>query len=111
MSKFEYVFKRTVNAVQWNQINLDDLKELLSDIVESNEWDGVQVYAEYMEDFFLKSLNKTIGGYYTAKFYAWGDDQEVDPGMWVVVYDDGDGEIMSDPDFTKRYEKVNNGNS
>jgi hypothetical protein len=34
------------------------------------------------------------------KFYA-GDDMEVDPGQWVVVYDDKEIEVMDEDQFKK----------
>lgn len=99
-SKFKYFTKIEVAAAQWTGHNLDEMKQLLAPYVESNEWDGPEVYSEYIEDFFVRSLDRSIGGYNMLKFYA-GDDMEVDPGQWVVVYSDGEVEIMDDAQFKK----------
>lgn len=44
------------------------------------------------------------------QFYAWGDDQEVDPNWWIVVPVGGDGlipgELMWPDDFRAAYEPV-----
>lgn len=48
----------------------------------------------------------------TYQFCAWGDDQEADPGSWIVVYQgftdewDHEGTIMSDSEFQATYERV-----
>jgi len=89
----EYTMTRTVRAAQWDGENLEQMKELLQDVVDSNPWEGLEVCSEYIEAMF------GYGGYNMLKFYAWGDDQEVDPGQWVVVYDDNDGEILTDEEF------------
>lgn len=102
--KFTYVPKLEVKAAQWNQTNLDEMKELLKDHVDHNEWDGPEVYADFIEDYFLRGLNRSGGGYYMLKFYA-GDDMEVDPGQWVVCYDDGEVELMEDEQFRRLYDK------
>lgn len=81
------------------------MKELLKDVVDSNQWDGPEVYADYIEPYFLRSLGDR-GGYYMLKFYA-GDDMEVDPGQWVVVYEDGEIEIMDDEQFHRMFERSN----
>lgn len=104
MNKFTYVTRIEVLAAQWTGHNLEEMKELLQDVVESNEWDGPEVYSEYIEPFFIHFVGgdkAEESGYNMLKFYAWGDDQEVDPGMWVVVYSDGEGEVMDDEQFTK----------
>lgn len=101
MSKFDYVFTRSVKAVQWNQKNFDDVVELLTGIVESDDVGKPLVYAQCIEDTFPHYYT-----YYIIQFYAWGNDQEAGPGEWIVVYDDGDGEVMSDEDFTKQYKKA-----
>jgi hypothetical protein len=100
MSKFDYEYVRTVRAAQWLGDNLEEMKELLKDSVYSNEFDGPEVYTEDIEAMF------GYGGYTMLKFYAWEDDQEVDPGQWVVVYDDGEyGEILQDGEFTSMFRK------
>lgn len=97
MSKFDYVFIRTVQAAQWTGSNLQEMRELLEGSVENTEY----VYADKIEAMF------GYPEYNMLKFEAWGDDQEVDPGNYVVVYDKGsDGEIMSEAEFISMYGKV-----
>ncbi len=88
-----------VLAVQWTGHNLDEMKELLKDVVQHNQWDGPEVYSDYVEPYHIASLG-TLGGYSVLKFYA-GDDMEVDPGQWVVVYEDGEVEIMDEGSFAR----------
>jgi hypothetical protein len=95
-SEFKHSTKIEVEAAQWTGDNLDVMKRLLSPYVEHNEWDGPEVYSDFIEDFFGRDGR----GYNMLKFYA-GDDMEVDPGQWVVVYSDEEIEIMTDEDFTK----------
>ncbi len=91
----KYVTRIEVSAAQWDGNNLDEMKDLLKDIVEYNPWDGVEVYSDEVESYFGRD------SYSMLKFEAWGDDQEVDPGQWVVVYSDGEGEVMDNEDFIK----------
>lgn len=44
--------------------------------------------------------------YNMVQFYAWGDDQDVDPGRWIVVHRDSEdaGEIMYPDDFQASYQ-------
>lgn len=101
--KFAYEARQTVKAAQWREDNLEEMKELLQDIVEK-DLDGTPcVYAEEIEPYFVTSLGYRPG-YMILKFYA-GDDMEVDPGMWVVVYEDGEIEIMEDTQFHKMFLK------
>jgi ABC-type nitrate/sulfonate/bicarbonate transport system substrate-binding protein len=97
----KYVAKQTVNAVQWTGDNLDEMRELLEEILGAYE---VDVYAEYIEPYFISSLGNS-GGYNMLKFYA-GDDYEVDPGNWVVVYDDLEVEIMDNDEFNRMFEEA-----
>ena len=106
MDKFEYVYTRNVRAAKWTGNNLDEMKELLKDVVDSNEFDGPEVYSDYVEAMFIRSLGENIGGYNMLIFYAWGRDNEVDPDPWVVVYDNGeDGQIMNDTIFNNTFKK------
>lgn len=96
---FDFVTTIHVRAVRWDGENLEQMKWLLKNIVE-NDFDGEPcVYRDYVEPYNL-SIG-SFGGYYMLKFEAWGDDQEVDPGCWVVVYDDGEGEIMDNEQFDR----------
>jgi hypothetical protein len=92
----DHQFVTKVKAVQWTGNNLDEMKLLLEDVVESNELDGPEVYTSYIEPYFLRTGSGE--GYYILQFYA-GDDMEADPGQWVVVYDDLEVEIMDDELF------------
>lgn len=96
----KYVTRIEVTAVQWDGSNLDEIKELLKDVVESNPWDGPEVYIDEVEPFYTTYMGRNPG-YNMLKFEAWGDDQEVDPGQWVVVYSDDGGEIMDNEQFIK----------
>ena len=91
----KYVTRIEVTAAQWNGKNLSEMKDLLADVVGSNPWDGVEVYVDKVDSYFNRA------SYNVLKFYAWCNDQEVDPGQWVVVYSDGEGEIMEDEEFIK----------
>lgn len=97
-SPFKKVLRTEVEACQWTGDNLDEMKQLLAPYVEGNE-EGPYVYEEHIEPYFYSNdLNSQ--GYCMLKFYA-GDDMEVDPGQWVVVYQDGEIEIMNDRQYTK----------
>ncbi len=77
------------------------------------EWTGAN-FAE-VEAFAVEHIgaldeiglrNEPDEDYNMVQFYAWGDDQEVDPGRVIVVFiDDEDaGEIMSSREFAETYE-------
>jgi len=99
-----YVARQTVNAVQWREDNLDEMITLLKDVVE-NDADGPCVYVDEVEPYFLQSLGHQPG-YFMLKFYS-GDDMEVDPGQWVIVYEDDEIEIMNDEQFNRMFRKKN----
>lgn len=100
-----YQAKQRVYAAQWTGENIEEMKDLLLDVVESNQWDGPEIYSEYIEPYFLTSLNRAGGGYNMLTFYA-GADMEVDPGQWIVVYEDNEVEIMDDAQFNKMFEEA-----
>lgn len=103
MGKFDYEARQAVKAAQWKEDNLAEMQELLKDIVQE-DFDGQPcVYAEEIEPYFLNSLGHRPG-YMLLQFYA-GDDMEVDPGRWVVVYEDGEVEIMDHIEFHKMFLK------
>jgi|SRR6188768_2272872 len=104
MDQFSYRAKQNVQAAQWTGSNFPEMKDLLKDVVELNEWDGPEIYVEEIEPYFLFSQGLREG-YNILKFYASGDDMEVDPGLWVVVYEDGEVELMEDEQFLKMFEK------
>lgn len=49
-----------------------------------------------------------VSDYNMVQFEAWGDDQEVDPGHWIVVFpardEAGDGAIFTVEEFEMDYE-------
>lgn len=100
MSKFDYVAKQRVRAAQWRGDNLDEMKELLADVVDGDE-EGPYVYADWIEPFYYASAKIASPGYFMLKT----EDDEFDPGMWIVVYEDGEVEGMSDEQFHKMFEK------
>lgn len=102
MKTLKYRAKQSIEAAQWTGSNLDEMKTLLEPYIEGDE-EGPYVDSEYIEEYFLRGLNRTSGGYNMLKFYA-GDDMEVDPGQWVVCYDDGEVEIMCDEQFNRMFE-------
>lgn len=96
---FEYVAKQHVRAAQWRGDNLDEMKELLKDVIDGDE-DGPYVYAEWIEPYFYSDkINNE--GYYMLKT----EFDECDPGIWIVVYDDGEIEGMEDEQFNRMFEK------
>ncbi len=105
MSEFDYVPNYRVKAAQWKGNNLEEMQELLRGIVYCDDFSGKpQVYVSYIEPYFLRT--GTGGGYNILQFYA-GDDFEVDPGLWVVVHEDFEIEILEDAEFTKLYKRAN----
>lgn len=100
-----YKAKQTVQALQWSGSNLNEMKELLAPYVDGDE-EGPYVYADYIEPYFLPNSGINGGGYTILKFGSCGG-YEVDPTSWVVVYEDGEIEIMNDREFDKRFEKSN----
>lgn len=107
-SNFKWTSRINVEAAQWTGDNLNEMKILLMPYVDNNEWDGPEVYLEEIEPYFLPSIQKHGGGYNMLKFYA-GDDMEVDPGQWVVIYEDREIEIMNDEQFHKMFGRSNMG--
>jgi hypothetical protein len=101
LSKFDYKAKLFVKAAQWTGENLEDMKELLKDVV-SKDFDGEPcVYSDYIEPFFYSNLINNPG-YNMLKT----EDDEFDPGTWVVVYDDIEYEGIDDEEFNRLYEKA-----
>ena len=98
-SRFKYSTKTEIEAAQWTGKNLDEMKELLTPYVESDD-EGPFVYSDYIEPYFLPRSGIDGGGYYMLKFGSCGG-YEVDPGCWVVVYEDGEIEIMDAEQFQK----------
>lgn len=99
-----YRAKQQVAAIQWREDNLDEMIKLLTNVVEHDIDNVPCVYAEEIEPYFISVLGYRPG-YKILKFYATSDDMEVDPGRWVVVYEDDEVEIMNDEEFNRRFEK------
>jgi hypothetical protein len=97
-----YRAKQTINAARWNETNFEEMVELLKGVVDHDATGTPCVYVETIEPYFISSLGN-VSGYSMLQFYA-GDDMEVDPGMWVVVYEDNEVEIMEDFQFHRMFE-------
>jgi hypothetical protein len=100
MDKFKYTAKLKVRAVQWHGDNLDEIKELLKGVVDEDETGDPYVYADEIEPMFISSL-----GYRPGYMILKTECDEFDPGMWIVVYEDGEFEGMDDEQFTKMFRK------
>jgi hypothetical protein len=101
MGKFNYRAKSIVTAAQWRGDNLDEMKDLLKDVIDGDE-EGPYVYADWIEPFYYASAKIDNPGYFMLKT-EW---DEFDPGVWIVVYEDGEIEGMSDEQFNKMFEKA-----
>jgi|SRR3954464_7181167 len=101
---FEYVAKQTVHAAQWREDNLDEMKDLLRGLIPEDIDGEPCVYPEYIEPFYYASSNINLShdGYYMLKT----EFDEFDPGVWVVVYEDGEIEGMDNTQFHKMFNKV-----
>lgn len=99
-SPYRYVAKTVVEALQWTGDNLDKMRDFLAPYVDGDE-DGPYVYADWIEPLYYASAKINSPGYFMLKT----EDDEFDPGMWVVVYGDGEIESMSDEQFTKMFLK------
>lgn len=95
----KYKAKQVVNAAQWKEDNLNEMRELLKDVVDK-DIDGIPcVYADEIEPYFLTSL-----GYRPGYKILKTEFDEFDPGIWVVVYEDGIVEGIDDEQFNKMFE-------
>lgn len=85
-----------VVAVQWTGDNVEAVKEL---------------FARHMPDdcapYFSANADVDDWGHSIVQFEAWGDDQEVDPGMWIVVRLglEDEGYVMRDYDYKRQYDQ------
>lgn len=84
------------DAIQWTGDNYADVRQFLLDngidddcICADADWDEFRVF----------------------QFYAWNDDQEVDPGRWIVIDTDSRipednrvGQIWTDDEFRCDFE-------
>jgi hypothetical protein len=81
-----------VAAIQWTGSNFADIEQFVRDNIGDPDDIG---------------LRNEDDEYNMVQFYAWNDDQEVDPGRWIVVYlglDEPAGEIMHPDEFRAGYE-------
>lgn len=100
MTDFNYRAKSKVLAAQWTGSNLEEMRELLQDVVDKDA-DGIpHVYAEYIEPYFISSLGKREGYYILQTEF-----DEFDPGVWIIVHENGDLESMDNEDFEFLFEK------
>lgn len=90
-----------VAAVQWTGDNFDKIAEFAREYIGDPDEIGLR----------NEPWSETIGGRTfssnAVQFYAWGDDQEVDPGWWIVVdvdTDDRNGSTMDEDDFRIAYQ-------
>ena len=80
-----------VAAIQWTGDNFVEVKQFIYDWIGDQDATGPR--ADPDDEFR------------TLQFYAWGDDQEVDPHRWIVVHQGlDDGEIMYTDQFQAAYE-------
>ncbi len=95
-----YVHRRDrVAAIQWTVDNFDAVKRFAAENIGDSDEIGLRC-----EPFELHGRVFNV-----LQFYAWNDDQEVDPGQWIVVHlerdpDVASGEILSSDDFRCSYE-------
>lgn len=91
-----------VAAIEWTGTNFPEVETFLK------EWIGGDCVARNEPD--REEINGKVYESNIVQFEAWGDDQEVDPGYWIVVYPDdpdGDGEIMLGEQFEIDFEAAN----
>lgn len=88
-SQFKYFTKIEIEAAQWTGKNLDEMKKLLAPYISRGVfYDDIPAFMNFP-------------AYRLLKFHCWGEYQQLTPGEWVVIYSDGEGEIMEDEQFEK----------
>ncbi len=84
-----------VAAIRWTGDNFPDVEQFARD---------------YLGDPDDIGLRNEPDEYNMVQFDAWNDDQEVDPGRWIVVDlgnpDNPTGQIMWDDEFHAAYEEA-----
>lgn len=100
-----------VAAVRWLGDNLDEVSTFLERYTGMEpEYLGVR---DTKDSFVLRGQTRT---YHVLQFYAWGDDQEVDLGRWIVIEldddieqdgleDFSDGKIYTNAEFVRKFIK------
>jgi hypothetical protein len=81
-----------VAAIQWTGDNFAAVEQFARDWL--GDLDEIGLRNDRDDDFNM------------VQFYAWNDDQEVDPGYWIVVDREAEdrGKIMHADDFRIAYE-------
>jgi hypothetical protein len=81
-----------VAAIQWTGENFAEVERFARDWI--GDPDDIGLRNDRDDDFNM------------VQFYAWNDDQEVDPERWIVVDREAEdrGEIMHPDDFRIAYE-------
>jgi hypothetical protein len=91
-----------VAAIEWTGSNFADVEQFVRDYIGDPGEVGLR------NEPWTETINGRHFSYNEIQFYAWGDDQEVDPGKVIVVPlnagDDARGELMSADDFRIAYE-------
>jgi hypothetical protein len=82
-----------VAAIQWTGDNFADVEQFARDWIGDPDEIGLRNDGEDNEDNVVQ-------------FYAWNDDQEVDPERWIVVHQGAEhgGEIMHPDEFRMAYD-------
>jgi hypothetical protein len=92
-----------VAAIEWTGDNFADVEQFVRDYI----GDPNEIGLRNEPDEYVRR-DGAIVTFNMIRFYAWGDDQEVDPGKVIVVPldagDDARGELMSADDFRIAYE-------
>jgi hypothetical protein len=92
-----------VAAIEWTGDNFAEVEQFAHDYLGGPDEIGLR-----NEPDEYTRLDGTVVRFNTLQFYAWGDDQEVDPGKVIVVPlnagDDIYGELMTADDFRIAYE-------
>jgi hypothetical protein len=92
-----------VAAIEWTGSNFAEVEQFARDYL--GEFDDIGLRNE--PDAYTRPDGTTVT-FNMVQFYAWNDDQEVDPGQVIVVPldagDDARGEIMSADEFRIAYQ-------
>ena len=84
-----------VRAVRWTGDNRGQIEDFLRPVDEAYDGIGLRFTAD-------EESGERYDDYNMVLFSAWGDDQEADPGFWLVVDPDDpkNGQVMTDAGFT-----------
>lgn len=91
-----YVHKTwRVRAIQFTGSNFSDVRDFLIKYLGEE--------CNPRNDFDIRSPDYMPN---MVQFYAWNDDREVDPGMWIVIHrsnNSREGEILCSSEFEDAY--------